>query len=548
MINTEGKAMTKSMQKMSLFLVLLLFVTFVSCNYFDRKKHQNNPTAPLSAEQMANFWSGRAESENFDLGDLNGKTTFTVQAGEYLFQYVTNYGTFYVAFRAAEDATVHIGIHPEDTCHASHLFQGTIKSGAAALHTDGLVEIFSWPSASDEVSWKDVIDVPSFTEPDASPAPSDPGIPPATGDTCCFGRRVNAVFTVPPKVSASIVRGVWMETFNQREFGGGPLLEDCPLIVEPSGLLNTDYSFVGNLTTEGSWDVLFHLAVQLMDNLHGAVIKEAETSWYADPPGSGGNSDEMLHQHIYDLAKTFVPLDDLLFAYEGLPQTATVTPAKNPVKAGEQMTIQVNVGTNAGIALQPWQWVLVRAEKGKILNGVFEREYEGFEYRRFQVGEGTITLNYQAPPEELAPTVDTVAIYNTCNIDNPKLTQYMIENEIGKATFEISKPTPEEPSISPPLSPEPETSPGFSGGYCKEQRGTCPASGVLWMQMCVDENQCVYYIFGNGAIANCADSLYGPTCRELGSRESDGTYIWFNLSCDVDAFDYCQFGYPLRSM
>lgn len=509
---------------MSLFLVLLLFVTFVSCNYFDRKKHQNNPTTPLSAEQMANFWSGRAESGNFDLGDLNGKTTFTAQAGEYLFQYVTNYGTFYVAFRAVEDATLHIGLHPGDACRQSHLYNGTVKTGATALHTDGFVEIFSWPSAP-EVSWKNVIDVPSFTEPVATPEPSDSEIPPATGDTCCFGRRVNAVFTVPPKVSASIVRGVWMKTFNQREFGGGPLLEDCPLIVEPSGLLNTEYSFVGNLTTEGSWDVLFHLAVQLMDNVHGAVIKEAEVSWYSDPPGTR-NSADMLQQHIYDLAKTFVPLDDLLFAYEGLPQTASVMPAQNPIKAGEQMTIQVNVGTNAGSALQPWQWVLVRAEKGTILNGTFDREYEGFEYRRFQVGEGTITLNYQTPPEEFAPTVDTVIIYNTCNIDNPQLTQYMPENEIGRATFEISKSESEEPSEPPTEPSEPQTSPG--GGYCYPDKTPCRAK-VSWRQYCVDANGCVYYVFGDGKVFYCTDYDPVAACELAGG----GGY------CQQVAYEYC---------
>ena len=513
--------MTKFMQKMSLFLVLLLFVTFVSCNYFDRKKHQNNPTTPLSAEQMANFWSGRAESGNFDLGDLNGKTTFTVQAGEYLFQYVTNYGTFYVAFRAVEDATLHIGLHPGDACRQSHLYNGTVKTEATALHTDGFVEIFSWPSAP-EVSWKNVIDVPSFTEPVATPEPSDSEIPPATGDTCCW-RLVSTKFTVPSGVSDSIVTNTWDNTFTKREFGGGPLLSDCPLMLDIVVAIqtNAEYTFVGNLTTEGSWNVHFLMTVQLLDNVHGAVVKKAEISWYADPPGSGGNSADMLQQHIYDLAKTFVPLDDLLFAYEGLPQTASVMPAQNPIKAGEQMTIQVNVGTNAGTALQPWQWVLVRAEKGKILNGVFEREYEGFEYRRFQVGEGTIMLNYQAPPEELAPTFDTVTIYNTCNIDNPQLTQYMPENEIGRATFEISKPESEEPS-------EPPTHPGASGGYCYPDKTPCRAK-VSWRQYCVDANGCVYYVFGDGKIFYCTDYDPVAACELPGG----GGY------CQQVVYEYC---------
>jgi hypothetical protein len=212
--------------------------------------------------------------------------------------------------------------------------------------------------------------------------------------------------------------------------------ENCPLKFEIMGsAIDTDYTFVGNLTTEGSWDVLYNLHMQLMDNAQGAVVKEGSRSWYSDPPGTGQATADV-NYNVKELAKTFVPLDDLLFAYEGLPQTASVSPEKDPINAGEQMTIQVNVRANDNKAPQPWQWVIVGVKKGKILNGIPNGEDEEFKYYRFRAEGGTITLQYQAP-EECAEDSETIVIYNTCNVD-PNLAKYMPEEEIGRATFDIT--------------------------------------------------------------------------------------------------------------
>ncbi|GAK58361.1 multi-sensor signal transduction multi-kinase [Candidatus Vecturithrix granuli] len=46
--------------------------------------------------------------------------------------------------------------------------------------------------------------------------------------------------------------------------------------------------------------------------------------------------------------------------------------------------------------------------------------------------------------------------------------------------------------------------PGPLGGYCNPDKTPC-RSIVLWWQYCVDDNGCVYYVFGDGKVFYCAD-------------------------------------------
>jgi len=98
--------------------------------------------------------------------------------------------------------------------------------------------------------------------------------------TCCW-RHVKTEIAVPPNVSSLIVRSAWDSVFTKREFGGGPLLADCPLSVEP-GAPNTfvDYVFRGSLTAALSTKTKqFALKVQLVDRYRGQGIKEGQTEW-----------------------------------------------------------------------------------------------------------------------------------------------------------------------------------------------------------------------------------------------------------------------------
>ncbi len=257
------------------------------------------------------------------------------------------------------------------------------------------------------------------------------------GETCCH-RQINTTFTAPPDQSTNVLRGAWDSIFTTSSTGGGPLLEDCPLRAEMS-VATEEYTFVGNLTAEGSKDVSYTVHVQLMDNANGAVVKEGSRSWRSMPLGTPQASADV-DRNTKELAMTFVPLDDLLFAYEGLPQTASVSPEKDPLSSGEQMTIQVTVRASGDSAPQPWQWVVVEAAKGKILNGVPNGEGNGgVEWRRFRAENGTIMLQYQAPTACAPGSEDseTITLYNTCNVDEPDLSRCLPEDQIGRATFNI---------------------------------------------------------------------------------------------------------------
>jgi hypothetical protein len=258
-------------------------------------------------------------------------------------------------------------------------------------------------------------------------------------NTCCW-RQINTTFTAPPQQSTKILVDAWDSIFTTSASGGGPLLDDCPLKVDILDHGNTEYTFVGNLTAEGSGTGEYNVHVQLMDNANGTVVKEDSRSWRSDPLDTPQGSADV-HYNVKKLAKTFVPLDDLLFVYEGLPQTASVSPKKDPINAGEQMTIQVSVRTSDDSVLQPWQWVIAQVEKGKILNGIPNGKGEGgVEWRRFRAEGGMITLQYQAPQGCSSDSEDTetIIVYNTCNVDEPNLTRYLPEDEIGRATFDIT--------------------------------------------------------------------------------------------------------------
>jgi hypothetical protein len=192
-------------------------------------------------------------------------------------------------------------------------------------------------------------------------------------------------------------------------------------------LLGFDYLFRGDfVTTEGpEGPGTSTLQLQFFDHHRGEVVKEGRTSW----SGSAGFGQDAVRA----LVMTFLPLDELMYDYERIPEKATVRPSRDPIEAGERMTIHVrNVMDAENRASQPWQRILARAEKGKILNG--EPQGEGF--RRFEVGEGSIDMSYRAP-DTCKNQTETITIYNSCNNDPRVNVNFLPEREIVIGSFDI---------------------------------------------------------------------------------------------------------------
>ncbi|MFC2144625.1 hypothetical protein ACFLQM_02950, partial [Acidobacteriota bacterium] len=166
-------------------------------------------------------------------------------------------------------------------------------------------------------------------------------------------------------------------------------------------MLDHDYLFRGNLIAIEGADGPggYTLNMQFFDHHRGEVVKEGSTSW----TGTTGYGEDAVRA----LATTFLPLDELMFDYERIPELATVQPAKDQIEAGERMTVHVrDIVDSKNRPSQPWQRILARADKGKILNG----ESQGEGYRRFEVGDGAVDLSYRAP-DACKKQTETITIY-----------------------------------------------------------------------------------------------------------------------------------------
>ena len=194
-----------------------------------------------------------------------------------------------------------------------------------------------------------------------------------------------------------------------------------------SQLLDLDYLFRGELVAlEGAeGPTSYTLNIEFFDHHRGQIVKDGRTSW----TGSASDGNDAVRA----LATTFLPLDELMLDYERIPETATLRPARDPIEAGDTMTVNIsNLVDAKKRSSQPWQWILAKANIGKILNGT--PQAEGF--RRFEVGDGSIDLRYRAP-DECKKQTEMIAIYNTCNNDSKTVVNLIPENTIAVTTFEI---------------------------------------------------------------------------------------------------------------
>jgi len=186
----------------------------------------------------------------------------------------------------------------------------------------------------------------------------------------------------------------------------------------------------------------FEFKLTLDDRWHGEVVKEASRAWTGCIlEGLGFWRDDGTHEYmIQELAKQFLPLEKLIRNYERIPETCQVEVPEDKVRAGQTVTIRLTDFVDSeGRQTQWWQHVLVKANKGKILNGeaaAFSEE----PYRVFKVGrEGVVNVEYQAP-SECKDVTETLTVCNTCEMKESRGTnvvKYPAEREIAKKTFDI---------------------------------------------------------------------------------------------------------------
>jgi len=265
-------------------------------------------------------------------------------------------------------------------------------------------------------------------------------------ETCCerdaaAGRDVLVQITMPEGQTND--RSGFMETAFESVFTKQHrVLHDCPLRVYIVGNRDPDYIFLGTITVdnitgieEGDLMGRWTLKMQLIDPHRGSVIKEHEASWgFYSHIRSIFESLELMRNAIINLAKSFMspPLDEALHDYERMPESCTIELEKEEVESGEEITITVkDINDSKGRGSQSFQRVLAKVEKGEINNGI--KNYE--EYSVFEVKNGQIELQYQAP-DECKEETETITIYNSCNI-NEKMGLASPANKIEEKEFEI---------------------------------------------------------------------------------------------------------------
>jgi len=243
--------------------------------------------------------------------------------------------------------------------------------------------------------------------------------------TCCT-RFISSmpVSGADNKSQSDILIGYWEEVLIV-----DAIVSECPNIdiVRMGKLEHLDYVFKSNFSDNKQRGICT-LNLQLYDHHHGKVVKEAQAMWKYDE--TAGSMYQHAVQPIHDMAKQFMPLSKTLSDYERVPESCSVDPEKDPVEPDETIAVNISgIKDSEGRTSADFQWILVDAKKGEIVNG---DEWNG--YKGFQVGGGAVNVEYKAP-KGCKKEEETVFVYNSCwqKPEHPGLP----ENKIGDTTFSI---------------------------------------------------------------------------------------------------------------
>ena len=124
---------------------LLLFVLSGCSN--DQNPLFSNPTIPDNTLSRPNFYAGETKEQGF--GVYKGHEHFLIQvpAGEYLLEYITQIGQFYIVFRADKNAVLNIGLVAGDDVKQATIYPGHVTDTSDPRPL-GVVTLFSEEGAT----------------------------------------------------------------------------------------------------------------------------------------------------------------------------------------------------------------------------------------------------------------------------------------------------------------------------------------------------------------------------------------------------------------
>jgi hypothetical protein len=210
------------------------------------------------------------------------------------------------------------------------------------------------------------------------------------------------------------------------------------------------YLFVGTLTADhvtgktkrecdpespgdcwgGNLEGTFTFHVKLFDQHNKQTLNEGSVSWTGHILFDVGN-------RVKDLSKSlFLPLDKLIRDYERTPEGARVEVPNNTAQAGDTVSIKISdLRNEEGQPTQEWQRILVKVEKGKILNADSRLSEKEGGYYVFKAGKNAeVNVQYRAP-DGCKPDKETLTVFNTCET-RPKY-EPGAKTELAKKEFNI---------------------------------------------------------------------------------------------------------------
>ena len=173
----------------------------------------------------------------------------------------------------------------------------------------------------------------------------------------------------------------------------------------------------------GTWK----LTLDLVDSARGTVVRSGSTTWRGTCFGGDAIA------AVIDLVnRRFMPLDDTIYDYERIPDSATVVPDSPRIEAGTEATFSITeIKDQKGRQSAPFERLFVTVDKGRVVNG-FDKAPE----KVFEVGPaGVVQIRYRAPDQCRDQTAN-LQVFNSCNI-NDGLFSTLPEKPLTTAEIQI---------------------------------------------------------------------------------------------------------------